>query len=196
MSSNIRQIFRCIEESCVNESIQELVRDMKATQHGDRVNPFYELVKDHHKEGGVWKHTSIALDSLPEIAHLLSEVLVDPEYEQLYGEFKNELRAAILYHDIGKIVTKVPSSQRTGSFSFPGHADEATVGLVASEYDLSIAPLVKWLIVHHHDSPVQTAKIQGDNLKLLILLKAVDAVAVGPKTGAEAVDHVRQFVVS
>ena len=196
MTLSVRQIFRRIEEDCVDESIQELIRDMKATQHGDRVNPFYELMKDYHKEGGVWKHTVIALEALPVLSKALTKEFNDQEYTLLYDAYKNELRSAALYHDIGKLVTQTPSKTRPGSYSFPGHQEGKVVAEVAEQYGISLSPMVKGLIAHHHDSPEQASKLPVESLKLLIILKAVDNIAVGPRTEAEAIDHIRPFVAT
>jgi 23S rRNA maturation-related 3'-5' exoribonuclease YhaM len=189
MTSSIRQIFWMIEEDCVDESIQELVKDMKATQHGDRVNPFYELVKDYHKEGGVWKHTMIALRALPEIASVLG-----PEFEEVYADNINDLRAAILYHDIGKVATQTPSTSRVGSYSFPQHSAEDVVDKVAVEYGIALSPIVRKLVVHHHDSPEQFKQLPAEFQKLLAILKVADNMAVGPKDVSAAVAHVKPFL--
>lgn len=189
MTSSIRQIFRLVEEGCVDESIQELIKDMKATQHGDRTNPFYELVKDYHKEGGVWKHTTLALYALPEVAEALG-----PEFEAVYADNINDLRAAVLYHDIGKVATQVSSTSRTGSYSFPRHSAEDVLDQVAVEYGVVLSPIVRKLVAHHHDSPEQFKQLPAEFQKLLAILKVADNMAVGPKDVTTAVAHVKPFL--
>jgi HD-GYP domain-containing protein (c-di-GMP phosphodiesterase class II) len=192
----IESIYNQIEVETQTESIQQLVKDLHSTQHGDRTNPAYQLFKDYHKEGSVWKHTRLAIESLPEISKALSEAFQDPDYERLYGDFIHVLRTAALYHDIGKITTQKPSTSRTGSFSFPEHQKEEIVDKLFAQYDIEPLESVKLLVVHHHDSPEDFKKLDwnSDMKKLLIILKAADNFAVGPTDIASAVEHVRPFV--
>lgn len=193
----IESIHNQIEFEMQNESIQELIKDLHATQHGDRTNPAYQLLQDYHKEGSVWKHTRLAIESLPEISKALSEAFQDPDYERLYEDFIHVLRTAALYHDIGKIATQKPSLSRTGSYSFSGHSKEEVVNKLFAQYDIEPLEAVKLLVVHHHDSPEDFKKLDSwnsDMKKLLIILKAADNFAVGPTDIASAVEHVRPFV--
>jgi len=197
--SLVADITQTIDSLVFNESIQALIRDMKATQHGDRTNSFYDLLSDYHQEGGVWKHTLLAIQSLPAIAAELATMFNDQQFQELYDEFKNDLRVATLYHDIGKLSTQEPSKQRLGSFSFPEHGAKDIVKTVINKYGLTMNHRVRNLVTSHHASPAefQALKAVGwsdADLKLLVMLKAVDSIATGPKGIVSAVAHVTPFV--
>lgn len=189
MVSIIQIVYDSVDSICLDESIQELIKDMKATQHGDRTNPLYELAKDYHKEGGVWKHTLLALQALPEVASALG-----PDFYDIYLSNVNDLRAAVLYHDIGKLVTKTSSKTRPGSYSFPQHSAEDIMDSMAVHYGITMSPIVRRLATHHHDSPDLFKKLPEDFQKLLVIVKAADAFAVGPTDVASAIEHVRPFL--
>ena len=195
----VDDIREYLNEQALEETIQQMIADLKATQHGDETNPLYDVLTIFHLEGGVWKHTKLAVDALPNVARDLSANLNDPEYQELYNKHLNTLRSAALFHDIGKIATQTPSTKRPGSYSFPEHPSEEVVDKLFQEYDITPSSAVRDLVVHHHDSPkdISALRDQGwesEALKLLIILKAADNVAVGPRGTASAVQHVRPFV--
>lgn len=194
----VEEIAYLIDVDIIAESIQQMIKDMKSTQHGDRTNPVYNLLKDYHIEGGVWKHTKLAIDALPEIAQGLTDALDDPQYLELYNRYKNELRAAALYHDVGKLGTQTPSQSRAGSYSFPGHSDTSIVDALFDKYDITPGALTRELVLHHHDTPAQVAALlegdwDSDRANLLLILKGVDRLAVGPKGIDQAVAAVVEF---
>jgi len=189
-----------IEAGALEESIQQLIKDLRATQHGDRTNPAYDILQDYHMEGGVWKHTKLALDALPKAAKALADYLDDPKYTEIYDEFKHHLRAAAFFHDIGKIATQEPSKRRPGSYSFPGHAEEDLINDLLDEYDIETNQLVAELVAHHHDVPSDLAELVGDwdeaQLIMLMILKVADNMAVGPRGVGDAIKHVHPFLVA
>lgn len=194
--NTITEVLHTLTQAALDESIQELIKDMKATQHGDQTNPLYDLLQDYHIEGGVWKHTKLALDALPEVAKGLADTLNDPSYQEVFDHNKNDLRAAALYHDIGKIGTQVPSKKRPGSYSFPQHAQEDIVRKLFDDYDITPNKAVVELVSHHHDSPTEVAKLDwsDDKIKMLMIIKAADSMAVGPRSAFSAIKHVLDFV--
>jgi len=202
MRSNVRlqEITQLIDTFTLDESVQELIRDLKRTQHGDRTNPVYDIISDHHMEGGVWKHTKLALDSLPKAAQALADHLDDPEYMKIYDEFKQHIRAAALFHDIGKISTQQPSKKRPGSYSFPGHTNMDLVNELFDAYDIKTNALVAELVAHHHDVPSDMADLVDDwddaQFVMLMILKVADNMAVGPRGANDAIKHVHPFLVA
>jgi len=184
----------------LDESIQQLIKAMRATQHGDRTNEFYDITQDFHMEGGVWKHTLLAIDALPTVAKGLANALEDPNYVEVYNKFKNTLRSTALYHDIGKITTQVPSKKRTGSYSFPQHSAKEVVTKAFDTYDISPDSFVVELVSHHHDSPAEVNTLENywdkDQIKMLMILKAADNMAVGPRGSYSAVNHVVKFMIA
>lgn len=193
----VQDIFSLLNECVIGESIQQMIKDMKKTQHGDRTNPLYELLKDYHVEGGVWKHTKLAIEALPDIAKGLSDALDDPEYLALYDQNKNELRAAALYHDIGKLSTQKPSKSRKGSYSFQGHSDQEIIDSIFALYNIKPSVVAKNLVLHHHDTPAEAeSNFANDTtgLKLLMIVKGVDRIAVGPKTLSAAIEGMVSFL--
>lgn len=197
---DISYISLLIETKILDEAIQELIKDMKSTQHGDRTNPLYALMKDWHVEGGVWKHTLIALQSLPELVTKLDQEFEGGEFSRLYKEYLPHIRAAVLYHDVGKLVTQEPSKKRVGSFSFPGHAGGGNfIAQVLDKYGLKTNTLVAQLAGEHHITPadVPALKAEGwdnEQLMLLAIIKAADSMAVGPKDAKTAIDHIIPFL--
>ena len=196
----IKNIIVLIENEVLFDSIQDLIKDLRAVQHGDRTNKFYDLTHDHHSEGGVWKHTKLALEALPSVAKALSVEFNDQEYVELYDRYVNELRAAVLYHDIGKLVTQKPSKSRPGSYSFQNHGELSVVQKAFNEYGIEPSELVLNLVSHHHDSPSDFMSLNQtwskETLKLLIILKAADSIAVGSKEAHTAIEHVKPFAVA
>jgi hypothetical protein len=69
------------------------------------------------------------------------------------------------------------------------------VGLLR-RYDLTPSSLAIDLITHHHNSPEQFATLGWPDYKkaLLIILKAADNMAVGPRSAEEALVHVKPFM--
>lgn len=192
----IQDVLFLIDAKALDESVQELIRDMKATQHGDRTNRLYDLLQDYHLEGGVWKHTKLAIDVLPEVAKALSDSTDDPVYQEVYDEYLHHLRAAALYHDIGKVATQEPSQKRPGSYSFPGHTEEDLVSELLAAYDIETNQLVQELVSHHHDTPAEVAALDWDDdqIAMLMILKAADNMAVGPRGVHSAITYVMKFI--
>ena len=189
-----------IDADVLDESIQQMVKDMKATQHGDRTNKFYDLINDYHIEGGVWKHTKLAIEALPEIAKGLDSATKTDTYSKLFDTYKNQLRSAALYHDIGKIATQEPSSSRKGSYTFPEHSKEKIVKELFVKYGVTPDPIVSELIAGHHLSPADVTNalsagtLDQEKVDLLMILKGADNMAVGPKGSHSAVSHVAKFM--
>ena len=181
----------------ITESIQKLIKDLKKTQHGDRTNPLYDATKDFHTEGGVWKHTIRAIESLQDILNRLKG-----KYPQVSDLDVHKLRTAILYHDIGKIGTQTPYSgdkpERQGSYSSKGHGEKDIVDELFKKYELTVSDDIRDLITGHHFNPNQFKEFYEDKgfteALYLIVIKIADSMSTGNKSYQQAYDHVLPFM--
>jgi hypothetical protein len=189
----IENINEAITQAALEESIQDLIRDMQKTQHGDRSNRFYDVLGDTHIEGGVWKHTKLGVAALPEAAEQLG-----PDYVAVYNRNLHLLRAAALYHDVGKLVTKKPAKNREGVFIYPGHDARQAIQSVLAKYEITVTNELLELITQHHvsekDIPaLRRSGFTDEQLKMLVILKTADLVATGPRGVASAVGQLARF---
>lgn len=188
---NLHCILQQLTDAVLDESIQAMIKDMQLTQHGDRTNRMYDLLSDFHMEGGLWKHTKLAIDALPEVAEVLGVT-------DVYEKHKNTLRAAALYHDIGKIATAKPSGTKPGVSTFPQHDTRAVIQQAFQLYDVSPSVEVLDLVANHHASEkdLQQLKQAGwstEKLQILLILKAANLKATGPRGAVSAVAGLAPF---
>lgn len=196
----VQNILSMIAEVTLDESVQQMIKDMKSVQHGDRTNKMYDILSDYHMEGGVWKHTLLAIEALPKIADMLSTATEDTIYNDVYAKHINDLRAAALFHDIGKLGTQEPSSKRPGSYSFPKHSKQEIIKTLFDKYDIQPSQLVNDLVAGHHYSPAEVSALlssgewSAEKVALLMILKGSDNMAVGPRGVHAATTHVAKFL--
>jgi len=87
-TNSISNAFQTIECATISESIKDLIRDIKATQSGDRTNPVFHLLRDHLKEKRRFD--------------LLADRLL--EMNPLAVSHANDLYLASLFFDLGKLL--------------------------------------------------------------------------------------------
>jgi len=115
-----------------NDNYQELITEMKICSHNLSDNE----LSPYHAEGSIWAHTMMV-------------------YSQLLPDASNELKLAVLLHDIGKPYCQVIREGK-GRISFTGHEHYTSFKAIdiLNHFEDSFAPINKEMIlysINYHD---------------------------------------------